>query len=202
MFTGTSMTTSEPHGNVDSVNSLGVYPGSFNPPTRAHIEIALAARKAHGLLRVDLAISAVALGKESVQIPHFDHRLDVIRSSIAGITGLGLIVTDAQLIADIAHGYDVVVMGADKWTQVNDPSWYGGDPAARDAVLARLPRLALAPRPPHQIPDAHRLPVADDLLEVSSSAARGGRVEWMTDAAREFDQRTGAWTEPHNYQAP
>lgn len=163
---------------------IGIYPGSFNPPTRAHIEIAVAARITHGLLRVDLAISAVALGKESVQLPHIDDRIEVIRASIAEIDGLGFVLTEAQLIADIADGYDVVVMGADKWTQVNDPSWYDDDPATRDAVLARLPSLALAPRPPHTVPDEHRLPVADDLLEISSTAARQGRHEWMTDAAR------------------
>jgi len=163
---------------------IGVYPGSFNPPTRAHVEIALTAREIHGLVRVDLAISAVALGKERVHRPPMDDRIAVIRDSIADIDGLELVVTEAQLIADIAHGYDVVVMGADKWAQVNDPAWYGHDHAERDAVLARLPRPALAPRPPHDIPDEHRLPVTDDLLEVSSSAARAGRTEWMTEAAR------------------
>lgn len=171
---------------------IGVYPGSFNPPTRAHIEIALAARDTHGLVRVDLAVSAVALGKEAVHVPSIDERVAVIRASIADVDGLGLVVTDAQLIADIAHGYDVVVMGADKWSQVNDPAWYDDDPAQRDAVLDRLPRLALAPRPPHRIPDEHRLPVADDLLEISSTAAREGRPDWMTDAAR----LSRLWTDP------
>jgi len=188
--------------DVDFVSGVGVYPGSFNPPTRAHLEIALAAQEVHGLHRVDLAVSAIALGKESVQVPRFEERIEVIRASIEGIPGLGLIITRAQLIADISRGYDVVVMGADKWTQVNDPSWYGDDAAERDAVVARLPRLALAPRPPHAIPDAHRLPVAEDLLDISSSAARDGRVDWMTEAARDFNHRTGAWTDPENYRRP
>jgi nicotinate-nucleotide adenylyltransferase len=178
----------------------GVYPGSFDPPTRAHLEIALAARDAHGLSRVDLAVSAVPLGKEPTSVPRFEERVEVIRASIETHDGLGFVVTDARLIVDIADGYDVVVMGADKWAQVNDPSWYGGDIAARDEAIARLPDLAIAPRPPHHIPDRHRLPVADDLLEVSSTAARAGRTEWMTDAARAFDRATGAWTEPHRYR--
>ncbi|MEM7141456.1 MAG: hypothetical protein AAF548_10535 [Actinomycetota bacterium] len=168
---------------------IGVYPGSFNPPTRAHLEIALAARDMHGLVRVDLAVSAIALGKAEAPGPLLPQRLTVIRASIEGIDGLGLIVTEKQLIADIAHGYDVVVMGADKWAQVNDPAWYDDDHTARDIALARLPGLALAPRPPHVIPDEHRLPVADDLLEISSTAAREGRHEWMTDAARD----SGHW---------
>ena len=39
-------------------------------------------------------------------------------------------VTDAQLIVDIARDYDVVVMGADKWAQVRDAAWYGDDGGA------------------------------------------------------------------------
>lgn len=180
---------------------IGVYPGSFNPPTRAHLEIALTARSVHGLERVDLAVSSVSLGKEDMTVPHLEHRLHVLRATIERVPGLGLHVTEAQMIVDIADGYDVVVMGADKWVQVNDPAWYGGDPVARDEALARLPTLALAPRDPHRVPDEHRLPVADDLLEVSSTAARGGRVEWMTEAAAEFDRATGAWTDEARYQA-
>ena len=51
--------------------------------------------------------------------------------------------------ADHRHraGYDVVVMGADKWAQVRDPAWYDGSVAARDAALARLARVLVAPRP-------------------------------------------------------
>lgn len=176
------------------MSRIGVYPGSFDPPTRAHVEIALAAREVHGLVRVDLAVSAVALGKEDRGHPPLSTRVEVIRRSIADIEGLELVVTEAQLVVDIAHGYDVVVMGADKWAQVNDPAWYGNDPEARDAVLARLPQPALAPRPPHRIPDEHRLPVADDLLEISSTAARAGRRDYMTEAAAAHDLATGAWT--------
>ncbi len=84
-----------------------------------------------------------------------------------------MIVTDEQLIADIAAGYDVVVMGADKWAQVRDPAWYGDDPAARDAALARLPRVLVAPRPGFTIVGAEVLELPDHLGAVSSTAARG-----------------------------
>ena len=43
-----------PHPPLDA--RLGVYPGSFNPPTVAHLEIALTAREHHGLHRVDFAV--------------------------------------------------------------------------------------------------------------------------------------------------
>ena len=156
---------------------LGVYPGSFNPPTVAHLKF---------------AVSTITLGKESVMRPPFEERLAVIEASIAAVDGLGLIVTEHQLIADIADGYDVVVMGADKWAQVNDVAWYP-DHAARDAALAALPALALAPRTGFDVPDEHALPVGAALLDVSSSAVRAGRTEWMTDAARRHHEATGAW---------
>ena len=188
-------------GGDERMTRRGVYPGMFNPPTRAHIEIALTAARSHGLTRVDFALSITPLGKQQVQTPTFDHRLEVVRRSVETIDGLGVVVTEAQLVADIAEGYDVVVMGADKWAQVNDPAWYRDDPAERDAAVARLPTVALAPRPPHAIPDEHRLPVPDDLLEISSTAARAGRVDWMTAAAAEFDRATGAWSDPSRYRA-
>ena len=179
-----------PHPPLDA--RLGVYPGSFNPPTVAHLEIALTAREHHGLHRVDFAVSTVTLGKESVMRPPFEERLAVIEASIADVDGLGLIVTEHQLIADIAGGYNVVVMGADKWAQVNDVAWYP-DNAARDAALAALPTIALAPRTGFDVPDEHALPVGAELLDVSSSAVRAGRTEWMTDAARRHHEATGAW---------
>ena len=114
---------------------------------------------------------------------------------------LEIVVTDAQLIVDIAVGHDVVIMGADKWHQVNDPSYYGGDPVRRDDAVARLPTVAVAPRPPLPVPDEHRLTVPDWVGEQSSTAARGGRIEWMLDEARHFDVETGAWSEPARYRA-
>lgn len=194
------MTASARRGNVTVVARVGVYPGSFNPPTLAHVEIALTARRVHDLARVDLAVSTVALGKEDVDVPRLEHRIEVLEATVAQVPGLGLHLTESQLIVEIAAGYDVVVMGADKWAEVNDPVWYNDDPAARDAAVAALPTPAVAPRRPYAVPDAHRLPVADDLLEVSSTGARQGRVDWMTDAAARFDRRTGAWSDRARYE--
>lgn len=192
------MTADRARGNVVPVPRRGVYPGSFNPPTAAHVQIALTARHHHGLDRVDLAVSIAPLGKDRVAIPRLEHRIEILRQVAAEHDGLGVVVTEARLIVDIAEGYDVVVMGADKWTEVNDPAWYDG-PAARDEALRRLPTIAVAPRPPHEVPADLLLDVADDLLEVSSTAAREGRHDWMAAPARAFDRRTGAWSDPDRY---
>ena len=177
---------------------LGVYPGTFNPPTVGHLAIAQAARAQRGLDRVDLVVSRIALGKEMVSRPAFDDRIAVLEASVADIDGLEVVVTDRQLLVDIAEGYDVVIMGADKWAQVQDPRFYGDSAEARDQAVASLMQLelAIAPRPPFEVPAGAELVVAAELASVSSSGVRQGRLEWMTPAARAFDDATGAWSGP------
>ena len=179
---------------------LGVFPGSFNPPTVAHLAIARAAIGQFALARLDLAVSRVALAKEEVVVPSLDDRLQVLRAVVDGEPGLGLVVTDEQLLADIAAGYDVVVMGADKWHQIQDLDFYGGSTSTRDQVLARLPAAAVVDRPPFSTPPALRLAVDADVAGVSSTGARNGARNLMLPAALDFDERTGAWTDPERYR--
>ena len=179
---------------------VGVYPGSFNPPTIAHLAIAAAAREQRSLDRVVLAVSRSPINKEHIDRPLFEHRIDVLRAEAGRHRWLDVDITDARLLVDIARGYDVLVMGADKWAQVNDPEYYGDDPAARDAALAALPALAIAPRPPFPVPPEHSLIVDAAHVFVSSSEARAGSTEWMAPAARAFDRRTGAWSDPARYE--
>jgi nicotinate-nucleotide adenylyltransferase len=179
---------------------VGVYPGTFNPPTVAHIAIAAAAREQRSLERVVLVLSRSPINKEHVDRPLFEHRVDVLRAEAARHRWLDVEITDARLLVDIARGYDVLVMGADKWAQVNDAAYYNDDPAARDVALAALPALAIAPRPPFAVPPEHSLIVDAALVFVSSSEARAGSTEWMAPVARAFDRRTGAWSDPDRYE--
>jgi cytidyltransferase-like protein len=170
----------------------GVYPGSFNPPTIGHVEIMRAAIEHFSLGSLDLVVSARALGKENVETPSMEDRVEVLRSSVAHLEVVEVVITDLQLIADIAEGYDVVVMGADKWSQVNDPGFYeSAEHLLRS--LRRLPRLAIAARGDVEVPEHARLPISEEIDHVSSTGARAGSLEWMTPEAREFATRTGAW---------
>lgn len=178
----------------------GIYPGSFNPLTVAHLAIAEAAVHARGLQRVDLAMSRSAINKEHVDRPLFEHRLAVLHAAAESRPWLGVVVTEARLLVDIAAGYDVLVMGADKWHQVNDVQYYSHSEAERDSAVARLPEIAVAPRPPFPVPLRWALDVAGQLAEVSSSEVRTGRREWMAPEAAAFDERTGAWSEPDRYE--
>jgi hypothetical protein len=168
----------------------------------AHLAIGEAARVQGAVDRVVWVVSELALGKEDVSVPTLAHRLEVLHSVAAGRDWLGVELTPAQLIVDVAAGYDVLVLGADKWAQVVDPAWYGGDPSARDAALARLPPTLVVPRPPFPPPDhpaARQLVLGPDHHAVSSSAVRSGRWEWMLPEAVRFDARTGAWSDPARY---
>lgn len=162
----------------------GAYPGSFDPCTVAHLAIAAAAREQLDLDRVDLVLSAVALAKEHLDVTPVDERAIALRALARRRPWLGVVVTDRQLVADIAEGYDAVVMGADKWIQLHDLRFYGGSPSARDAALARLPTVAVAPRAGAAIPCDHDVVVLDlppELREVSSTAVRQGRRDWAAD---------------------
>ena len=162
---------------------VGAYPGTFNPPTVAHLAIAEAARRQGGLDRLDLVLSRVPLGKD-LAAPTLEDRVEVLEAVARTRPWLGVRVTDLQLIVEVAAGYDAVVLGADKWLQVIDPGWYDGSVEARDDALRRLPRLLLVARPPHAVAgalpaDAVLLDLGPDAEGVSSSAARAGRHEWV-----------------------
>lgn len=163
-----------------------VFPGSFDPVTVAHVAVADAVRAQLGVSTVDLVISRIALAKEHRRTTPAEHRaaaIERLRDARPWLRGL---VTDAQLLADIAAGYDVLVIGADKWDQLLDVRFYGGSSHARDDALARLPRLAVAPRagaslPSHDqamVEEVHVLDVDGHHHEVSSTAVRGGRTDW------------------------
>ena len=66
-----------------------------------------------------------------------------------------------------------------------------------DAAVARLPLVAVAPRPPYEVPaDVLVLDVSHD---ASSTAVRDGRTDWMAPEAAEFDDLSGAWSDPDRY---
>lgn len=183
----------------------GAYPGTFDPPTIAHLAVAEAALNQGRLERVHLVVSRRPLGK-SPSVPSFDERVAILRDVAASRPWLEVVISDRQLIAEVAAGYAAVIMGMDKWLQVIDPSWYGGSEAGRDAAVDALPEVLLAVRDGSAHPGP--LPPRVRLLEVpaahgpvSSSLVRAGRTEWMVEEAARFDALTGAWTDPDRYLA-
>ena len=157
----------------DATPRRGVFPGSFNPLTIAHLALVDLARRDHGLDSIELVISEVALDKPTPPGPPLDERVALIDKDIADREWLSVRTTQHQLIADIADGYDAVLMGADKWEQVNDSSYYGSD-GERDAAIERLPQVIVADRSGYDVPGEIRLETDESLHDVSSSQARDG----------------------------
>jgi phosphopantetheine adenylyltransferase len=181
------------------------FPGSFDPPTIAHLAVARAAHEHLGGARVDWIVSRIALGKTRRTGPTFEERVEVLRVAAEPLSWLSVAVTEAQFIADIAHGYDAVVIGADKWRQVIDPGWYT-DAAECARMQTRLPRVLVVPRASDDLTDLgaagavaglgnriELLRLPDELREVSSSAARSGARALMLPAALAHADRTGHW---------
>jgi hypothetical protein len=163
----------------------GAYPGTFDPPTVAHLAIAEAARSQCELSSIDLVVNPNPLGKSGMR--PLATRVAMLEAVAAARPWLHVVVTDQLHLADIAQGYDVLVLGADKWTQVLDPSFYESE-AARDDAVARLPKLAVAPR--HDFPVPHGCVVLDvELPDVSSTAARDGRTDLVAPEALPFLRR-------------
>lgn len=155
-----------------------MFPGTFDPLTVGHLAVADAARTELGLDSVELVISRDPLAKRATT--PIEERIAAIALQRAGRSWLSGRATEARLLADIAQGYDVLVLGADKWHQLHDVGFYGSI-AARDEALARLPLIAVAPRAGTALPegaDVHVLSVPAEAHEVSSTAVRSGREDW------------------------
>lgn len=156
-----------------------MFPGTFDPLTVGHLAVAEAARTELEVDVVELVISDDPIDK-SASVPVAE-RISAIERHRPGRPWLRARRTPHRLLADIAEGYDVLVIGADKWHQLHDTTYYGSE-AARDEALARLPRLAVAPREGIALPDdpaVHVLDTPPDVRPVSSTAVRAGRADWQ-----------------------
>lgn len=161
---------------------IGCYPGSFDPPTIGHLAVARAALDHCGLHRLDVVLSDDPLGKPTAS--PLDDRLARLEAAVAGIDGLAVRRSASRLLVDVCEGYDLLVVGADKWAQIQDPAWYGSE-RARDDALARLPQVVVAPRAGTPVPAGVTvLPVDPAVHNVSSSEVRAGRHEWAATRQR------------------
>jgi hypothetical protein len=173
-----------------------VFPGSFDPATIAHLAIADAALEQCRCDHLTFVLSRSALGKTDRE-HSLGRRAGALAELLADRRDLGIEIVDARLIADIAAGFDVVVVGADKWSQILDPQWYESAEEYA-ACLDRLPEVALVPRPPTRF-DRHPsvpttvLSLSDArLADVSSTAVRAGRTDWAaTKPAVQGDELSG-----------
>lgn len=159
----------------------GVFPGSFDPLTIAHLALADAARSTCALDEVHLVVSEVPLAKADRRQAPVEERLAAIDDRRADRPWLRSGVTALQLLVDIARDFDVLVIGADKWLQLHDPTFYGDDEDRMRSALDALPLVAVAPRDGvvlQPAPQVVVLQLDDRFGPVSSTAVRSGAEEW------------------------
>jgi len=129
--------------------AMCLIPGSFNPPTVAHV--ALADRAAsEGYDSIHFTYSVRTVGKRQNGLAPEDR---LLLARVAAPDGVGVTISSAGLLADIAQaaseefnpGDLAIMIGGDKLEQLFDPRWYQD----RDATLDRLfihARIMVAPR--------------------------------------------------------
>lgn len=135
-----------------------VFPGSFNPPTMAHLALLKQARHfayLHGRMEVYAAISKHIVDKEAVERPLLVDRivlLDTVLRRHLRHTGImlfnrGLYVEQAEGVrANFPKVTDLYfLIGFDKIVQILDPRYYEDRDAALHELFA-LAELLVAPR--------------------------------------------------------
>ncbi|HEY6540236.1 MAG TPA: hypothetical protein VIZ18_04825 [Ktedonobacteraceae bacterium] len=196
-----------PRGNII------VFPGSFNPPTTAHLAMLRQARefgRVYGGVGVYAAMSKRTTDKEAVERPLLVDRmllLETVLHSHAPHTGIllfnrGLYVEQAEAIraqfSEVKQLY--FLLGFDKIVQIFDPHYYQDrDKALRE--LFALAEILVAPRAgagpaelsallarPENTPfssHVHSLPLDTTYRDISSSRIRQGAVAHEQDVPPE-----------------
>lgn len=132
---------------LHAAKRVGLFAGSFNPLTRAHVAVANAARRSAGLDALVWVCAAVSVDKERVERAALVDRLAQMRAFVAGrrhdalvLLNRGLYVDEAQLLRTLLplSAQLHIVVGFDKIVQIFDPRYYDD----RDAALRELFSLA------------------------------------------------------------
>ena len=207
---------------------VGILPGSFNPPTIAHTDLAGAARRRFELDCVVYSLSSVIVDKERVEGLCREDRLLLLSLLAQDHPWLGVAVVNRGLYSEQAPGFRAsfggdpdlrFIVGMDKVLQIFDPKYYDDRERALDALFAHV-RLVAANREdwgaaelralldqPANTPYrdcVEPLMLAAHLKDQSSSAVRRGVEEgssWdgdVPDVVRAFVAATGAFRHPYD----
>ena len=139
-----------------TARAVGLFAGSFNPLTQAHVALAEAARAAGQLDVIAWTLAVETINKERVERATLPDRLAQLKAFRGGPAGHGdaVVVANRGLYVDQARALHAlmapdarlaIVVGYDKVVQIFDPHYY----ADRDAALAALfaeADLLVAPR--------------------------------------------------------
>ncbi len=141
-----------PDGNII------VFPGSFNPPTTAHLALLKQARqfaRSHGFAHLYAAISKRTTDKETVERPLLLDRIILLETVLRHhLRHTGIMLLNRGLYVEQAEGVRAsfpqvkrlyFLIGFDKIVQIFDPHYYENRDAALHELFA-LAELLVAPR--------------------------------------------------------
>jgi len=169
---------------------VGILPGSFNPPTIAHTDLAAAARRRFELDCVVYSLSSVIVDKERVEGLCREDRLLLLSLLAREHPWLGVAVVNRGLYSEQAPGFRAsfggdpdlwFIVGMDKVLQIFDPKYYDDRERALDALFAQV-RLVAANREDWGAAELRAL------LDQPANALYRDRVEPLTLAAHLKDQ--------------
>jgi len=210
-----------PKGNII------VFPGSFNPPTNAHLAMLKQARRfgrQHGGMSVYAALSKRTTDKENVERPLLVDRILLLDTVLRHhLRDIGIMLFNRGLYVEQAEGIRAAfpevtklyfLLGFDKIVQIFDPHYYRG----RDAALRELfalaeilvaPRAGAGPEALKQLLDKpenaqfakyiHLLPLDDNYRNVSSTLIRQEFERHQQDVPPEVQRFI---RETHAYDPP
>jgi nicotinic acid mononucleotide adenylyltransferase len=133
---------------------LAILPGSYNPPTTAHLALADAALASGRADAVLLLLATRTVNKEKVEGMALEDRLLLLRRLVAGRDDLGIVLVNRGLYVDQAEiaWHEIpglaqlwFIVGFDKIVQIFDPRYYADRDQALDRLFA-LSAFLVAPR--------------------------------------------------------
>ncbi len=205
--------------------NVALLPGSFNPPTMAHLALAESALKTGKVDAVCFLLATRTVNKERVEGASLADRLLLLEEITRGHPKLGVVLVNRGLYVDQARiaraalprlGELWFIVGFDKIVQIFDPRYYAHRDIALDELF-RLARFFVAPRgaagfddlnqllnEPQNRPYADRvtpLPLPPEYREVSSSHLRAvahqtGPLTDVPPIVTRFIEATGAYEPP------
>ncbi len=208
---------------------LALVPGSFNPPTNAHLALAEAVRATGLVDQVDFLLATRTVNKERVEGASLADRILMLEALVDRRPDLGIVLVNRGLYVEqaetITRDWPTITdlwfaVGFDKIVQIFDPRYYQDRDAALDRLFA-LARFFVAPRGDADFGDleallnrpenqryAHgvaRLNFPASYRRISSSRLRSHDLLAygdIPDAVLQFMRDTGAYGTPPTGFAP
>ncbi len=181
-----------------AVQRLGILPGAFNPPTRAHVALA---ERALALVDQVLLVLPRAFPHKQYEAATADHRAEMLLRVVSRRERLGAAFSDGGLFIDIVRETRLhypraeifVICGRDAAERI--VGWDYGKPGAVQSMLTEF-RLLVAPRegnyvPPPEVAHAVQALEAGGWDECSSTRIRGGTEGWESLVPEEIADIVG-----------